>query len=111
MAMDFSFAGIGLQHVKSKCSEYYETAKTKVQAFCCDVEKLKVFQCFMGKAKDLGHEAREFWVNIFSRKTTEAEATSSIREKYGVVQDDGDLSRTTFADNIRTQREQERGFA
>ena len=78
--MDLSIAGIALQQVRTKCSEYYETAKTKVQAFCRDVEKHEVYQCVMSKVKGFGEDARALFVCIFSRKTTESETNSSIRE-------------------------------
>ena len=41
---------------------------------------------------------------IFSRKTTESETTSSIREKYGLDQGNERESHSVFVENIRAER-------
>ena len=106
--MDLSIAGIALQQVRTKCSEYYETAKTQVQAFCSDVEKHDVYQCVMSKVKGLGEDARALFVSIFSRKTTGSVTTGSIRGKHGLDDQGESTCGNGFAENIRANAEQRR---
>ena len=101
--MDLRFAEIACRQIKTKCTTFYETAKTKVKAFYRDVEKSEVFQNFMHSCKELREEARELWRSICSRRATESKSTSSIRGKYNLVPQESHESRAGYAEQIRDE--------